>query len=133
MLPHSPCRCKEISAFKYDAAINYADDSHISIGNMSTHCQAKKWPLEAPGLCCAGEKVQLNEIVDPPEPLKSLISGTRNHSKVFFDNIPKYNSAFQMTSFGGKEMRHGHFKNYIQNSSTAILKYSSWFTVTKHS
>jgi len=54
-----------------------------------------KWPLEAPGLCCAEGKVLLNEIADPPEPLNSLINNTHDHSKVFLDNIRKYNSAFK--------------------------------------
>jgi len=49
--------------FRYDVSIKYADDSHVSIGNMTTvceYCQAIKWPPEAPGLCCAGGKVLLN-------------------------------------------------------------------------
>jgi hypothetical protein len=68
-----------------------------------------KWPLETPGLCCVARKVFLNEITDPPEPLNSLINNTYDHSKVFLDNIRKYNSAFQMTSFCATEIRHGNF------------------------
>jgi len=72
-------------------------------------CQAMKWPLEAPGLCCSGGKVLLNKIADPPEPLNNLINNTHDHSKVFLDNIQKYNYAFQMTYFSTTEIRHGNF------------------------
>jgi calcineurin-like phosphoesterase family protein len=101
--------CPQSSSF--DASINYTNDSHVSIGDTSTicqYCQAKKWPLEVPGFCCGGGKFLLDGIADPLEPLKSLINGTHNHSKVFLDNLQKSNPAFQMKSFDGKEIRNGY-------------------------
>jgi len=52
---------------------------------------------------------QRPEIVDPPESLKSLLNHSHRDYKYFIDMIRVYNSAFQMTSFGGKEIRHGDF------------------------
>jgi len=42
-----------------------------------------KWPLEAPGIYCAGGKVFLNEIADSPEPLNSLINNINDRPKVY--------------------------------------------------
>ncbi|XP_075469185.1 uncharacterized protein LOC142502199 [Ascaphus truei] len=45
-------------------------------------------------------KVQLPPLHSPPDPLLSYMSGTTSESKHFLQNIRKYNSCFQMTSFG---------------------------------
>lgn len=65
-----------------------------------SHCGALKWVGEAPGMCCSGGKVKLPALRRPPEPLNSLMSGITDTSKHFLQNIRKYNSCFQMTSFG---------------------------------
>ncbi|UYV78243.1 hypothetical protein LAZ67_16000653 [Cordylochernes scorpioides] len=49
-------------------------------------------------------KVKLPELHLPPEPLSTLISGATSQSKHFLRNIRKYNSCFQMTSFGATEI-----------------------------
>lgn len=90
-------------AFNYDQHINYNSHPNIDIGNMDKicdHCKAFKYKHEAPGLCCLNGKVKLQEFKRPPEPLLTLISGTTQESKHFLTNIRKYNTCFQMTSFG---------------------------------
>ncbi|UYV65861.1 hypothetical protein LAZ67_3005737 [Cordylochernes scorpioides] len=42
----------------------------------------------------------------PPEPLRSLLSGENSDSVYFLRNIRKYNSCFQMTSFGAENQTH---------------------------
>ena len=51
-------------------------------------------------MCCSNGKVKLPSLRLPPEPLNSLMLGTTATSKHFLENIRKYNSCFQMTSFG---------------------------------
>jgi hypothetical protein len=60
-------------------------------------------------MCCANGKVKLPELNLPREPLKSLVSGVTSQSKHFLANIRRYNSCFQMTSFGAKEIVHENF------------------------
>ncbi|KAE9533672.1 hypothetical protein AGLY_009021 [Aphis glycines] len=108
--PRVPWRQRFMSAFNYNKSIDYRNDSHVSIGNMNTKwnfCRAFKWPKQPSGLCCSGGKVLLAEIADPPKPLKSLLNHSHRDSKHFLDMIRVYNSAFQMTSFGANEIRHG--------------------------
>lgn len=90
-------------AFRYDPTINYAADVSVDFGTMSTvcqHCNAFRFRHEPPGLCCASGKVKLPQLTQPPEPLASLLSDREPLSKHFLHNIQKYNSTFQMTSFG---------------------------------
>lgn len=90
-------------AWRYDPTIDYATDISVGFGTMSTVCQycnALRFQHEPPGLCCASGKVKLPQLTLPPEPLASLLSGQEPRSKYFLQNIQKYNSAFQMTSFG---------------------------------
>lgn len=63
----------------------------------SNYCRALIWPKEPVGIYCSGGKVVLEEIVDPPELLKSLLNYFYENSKHFFHMIRVYNSAFQMT------------------------------------
>lgn len=66
----------ERAAFHYDSEIDYSADRSVTIGEMSVvcpHCKALKFSGETPGLCCAGGKVKLPQLVPPPEPLRSLV------------------------------------------------------------
>ena len=93
----------EGEAFKYDLTKSYDSHPQLSIGRMTdvcAHCEAFKWSGEAAGMCCSNGKVKLPPLRPPPEPLKSLMLGVTSESKHFLDNIRKYNSCFQMTSFG---------------------------------
>lgn len=100
------------SAFSYDPQLDYALQNSIQIGAMDKICPkcfAKKWKDEANGMCCASGKVILPNIEEPPEPIKSLLTNNHSLSAHFLNNIRRYNSLFQMTSFGAKEIREGNF------------------------
>ncbi|CAH2094973.1 unnamed protein product [Euphydryas editha] len=97
---------KENSAMSYDPSISYKDDRIVSIGTMSVvciHCLALKFKDESKGMCCLQGKVKLEEILSPPEPLHSLLTGHQK-SKQFMRNIRRYNKAFQMTSFKSNQV-----------------------------
>ena len=51
-------------------------------------------------MCCSGRKICLPFFSAPLEPLKSFLDGKTPVSCHFLENIQKYNSCFQMTSFG---------------------------------
>ncbi|XP_073955775.1 uncharacterized protein isoform X1 [Choristoneura fumiferana] len=107
----------ERGAFSYDPEINYSGDKSVKIGEMSIicqHCKALKYSGESAGLCCAGGKVKLPQLVPPPDPLHSLVFGMENDSKHFLANIQKYNNCFQMTSFGATHI--------VQNSFMPTFK-----------
>ena len=93
-------------AFNYDQSMDYSGHADVQIGAMSKECQychALKWVGEAPRMCCSNGKVNLPLITNIPEPLKSLLLLENHDSKQFVNSIRKYNSAFQMTSFGCTE------------------------------
>lgn len=60
-------------------------------------------------MCCASGKVCLPNLQEPPQPIKNLLTNNHPLSGHFLTNIRKYNSLFQMTSFGAKEIREGNF------------------------
>ena len=99
--------------FFYDHFLCYAGHPSVSLGRMNVTCQfcgAKKWLRERPGICCLSGKISLPKLNDPPELLRSLLSGPPNvDTRHFAKNIRKYNSAFQMTSFGANEQHLGGF------------------------
>ncbi|UYV74635.1 hypothetical protein LAZ67_12000343 [Cordylochernes scorpioides] len=68
--------------------------------------RALRWKDESSGMCCSNGKVRLPLIDLPPEPLRSLLSGENSDSVHFLRNIRKYNSCFQMTSFGAEKQTH---------------------------
>lgn len=107
----------ERAAFSYDPEIDYSIDKSVTIGEMSIicqHCKALKYSGESAGLCCAGGKIKLPQLVPPSDPLHSLVFGKENESKHFLDNIQKYNNCFQMTSFGATHI--------VQNSFMPTFK-----------
>uniref|UniRef100_A0A1B6E419 Helitron helicase-like domain-containing protein n=1 Tax=Clastoptera arizonana TaxID=38151 RepID=A0A1B6E419_9HEMI len=55
-------------------------------------------------LCCASGKVVLSPLPTPLEPLLSLLAGDSDDSKLFLRKIRKFNSCFQMTSFGATKI-----------------------------
>ena len=97
---------KVMNGFHYSSTENYKDSPEVTIGNMDilcSFCFALRYKYEPPGLCCNNGKVKLPNLTSPPEPLHSLLLGDTQESKHFLRNIRKYNSAFQMTSFGAKK------------------------------
>ena len=98
------------AAFQYQPHVNYINSIHVQIGAMNkihNHSCDKKWKDEAP--VCVGGKVSLTQLHVPPESLKELILGLHPLSKHFLDNARKYNTLFQMTSFGAKQVVEGTF------------------------
>ncbi|KAL4142010.1 hypothetical protein QTP88_004542 [Uroleucon formosanum] len=94
-------------AFEYAPDINYSAHSKIAIGEMDKvcqYCQALKFRNEAAGMCCASGKVVLSPLPTPPEPLLSLLTGNSDDSILFLRKIRKFNSCFQMTSFGATKI-----------------------------
>lgn len=55
-------------------------------------------------LVCAVQEASLLQLDEPPESLKQLILGSHPLSKHFIGNTRKYNTLFQMTSFGAKQV-----------------------------
>ena len=77
------------------------------IGTMTLRCStcgALKFEKETDSLCCSKGKVQLDEFPQPQTFLQHLYEGIDSNGKHFLANIRKYNSAFQMTSFGCNEV-----------------------------
>lgn len=72
------------------------------------YCQALKFRNEAAGMCCASGKVVLSPLPAPPEPLLSKnrinVTGNSDDSKLLLRKIRKFNSCFQMTSFGATKI-----------------------------
>lgn len=98
-------------AFEYASDIDYSSHSRIGIGAMDKECQychAFKYKGESAGFCCASGKVVLPPLNLPPEPLKTLMTGVTSESKLFLNKIRKFNSCFQMTSFGATKIIRNH-------------------------
>ncbi|XP_074297082.1 uncharacterized protein LOC141627760 [Silene latifolia] len=53
-------------------------------------------------LCCSDGKVELAFLQQPPELIKSLLTGQHRFSNHYRENIRAYNSMFSFTSMGGK-------------------------------
>ena len=97
-------------AFQYEAEVNYSMRGDIQIVEMRFTCQfcrALKWGGESPGMCCSNGKVNLPSLEEPPQPLRDLLAESSLTSDSFLKLIRKYNSAFQMTSFGAHVVREG--------------------------
>ena len=101
------------AAFNYDKDCDYRMHRDVVIGPMATlclHCRALKFQKETPGMCCSNGKVNLPPLAEPPEPLLTYVAGATRESKHFLEHIRKYNSCFQMTSFGATNIvRYGNF------------------------
>ena len=92
-------------AFRYSPVDDYSLSRCVQIGTMSKicpYCKALKFNGETMGMCCASGKVKLLLLAAPPEPLKTFLTGTTSESKRFLSQIRKYNSCFQMMSFGAQ-------------------------------
>ncbi|UYV76743.1 hypothetical protein LAZ67_14001932, partial [Cordylochernes scorpioides] len=98
---------KPFSGLQYNTHIDYKADSSVDIGQMSRVCQfcsALRFRDEPFGLCCKQGRVSLPAIESPPEPIFSLLSGLHPLSKSLLLHIRRYNSIFQMTSFGARQV-----------------------------
>lgn len=105
-----PARSRDLklAAFNYNPATDYASHPSISIGSLDSicpFCNARTFKGETPGMCCAKGKIYLPLPQPPPEPILSLFSSDYPESREFIKNIRRYNSSFQMTSFGSTGQR----------------------------
>ncbi|XP_053595538.1 uncharacterized protein LOC128667851 [Microplitis demolitor] len=98
------------SGFSYDPSINYKQESDVGpMTKVCNYCNALKWVGESVGLYCSSGKIRLTPLLEPPEPLKSLLDGKHVQSKSFLNAVRSYNNAFQMTSFGANIVSEGNF------------------------
>ena len=109
------------AAFHYNTNTDYNNDPRISIGPMNVICKLckakkyikdinfKRFKNESKGICCKQGKVQIETLKEPPYPLNDLLFNRSPDSKLFFNNIRNYNSAFQMTSFGASKIIRENF------------------------
>ncbi|CAI6375927.1 unnamed protein product [Macrosiphum euphorbiae] len=103
----------EMKAFNYDCSDVFNNDHRISIGLMDIECKfckALKFQDEFDNMCCGKGKVNLPDLTIPEEPLSTYLSGTTIESKHFLSNIRKYNSCFNMTSFGANRKKESGFQ-----------------------
>lgn len=96
----------EKAAFSYNPQLDYANAKELDNGHLGKrkcpYCKAMKYQFESEGLCCCGGRVKLPTIESPPEPLRSLMDWKTEDGKHFLKNIRKFNTVFQMTSFGAE-------------------------------
>ena len=91
-------------------ALNYQPHNFYNttgIGAMSllcSNCGAFKFEKETDSLCCSKGNVKLDEFPPVQAFLQHLYEGIDSNGKHFLANIRKYNSVFQMTSFGCNEV-----------------------------
>ncbi|KAF0774748.1 hypothetical protein AaE_001552, partial [Aphanomyces astaci] len=91
------------AGLNYSPHVDYAASIAVSVGDMDVkcrYCDALKFKGEAIGMCCIGGKVHLERLPQPPPFLEMLLFTQSDISKMFWKYIRKYNSMFQMTSFG---------------------------------
>src|SRR3990170_904542 len=76
------------------------------------HCGAKFWLSEKDrnssksspklAMCCAGGKIRLPPVLDPPPYLLDLYTSSRSEARNFRNNIRAYNGLLACSSFGAK-------------------------------
>ncbi|KAF0768914.1 hypothetical protein AaE_002741, partial [Aphanomyces astaci] len=91
------------AGLNYTPDVDYATSIAVTVGDMDVkcrYCDALKFKGEAIGMCCIGGKVHLERLPQPPPFLEMLLFTQSDISKMFWKYIRKYNSMFQMTSFG---------------------------------
>ncbi|GBP41987.1 hypothetical protein EVAR_33791_1 [Eumeta japonica] len=96
----------EQRALKLENLRVHAAEISSSESSEQREVSALKFKNETPGMCCASGNVKLPELHPPPEALLTLLSGVTRESKHFLENIRKYNSCFQIISFGVTNIVH---------------------------
>lgn len=100
-----------MEAFSYKTDYDYSKHKNVQIGKMNiicAFCKAKKFINESIGICCLNGKIKLPYLPVPPKPLNDFMSGNNPTSRNFLRNIRKYNTSFQMTSFGATQILNDH-------------------------
>eukprot|EP00043_Microstomoeca_roanoka_P020229 m.242051 g.242051 ORF g.242051 m.242051 type:complete len:334 (+) comp17132_c0_seq3:808-1809(+) len=65
---------------------------------VCAHCQALRWPGEAPSMCCRKGAVRLNRVQEPPELLRALWLGQHELSPLFLSLARNFNNALALSS-----------------------------------
>ena len=91
-------------------ALHYEPENFYNttdIGTLSLQCSdcgALKFEKETDSMCCSKGKVRLNAFPQLQLFLQHPYEGIDSNGKHFLANIRKYNSVFQMTSYGCNEV-----------------------------
>ncbi|GFX49510.1 ATP-dependent DNA helicase [Trichonephila clavipes] len=96
-------------------------DKKVRVVDIKTGKVGKTWSVILLNLVTLTNKVQLPEIETPPEPLNGLLIGMDPDSNVFLKSIRRFNSCFQMTSFGATEI--------IRNTNANGQEFNSTFKI----
>ncbi|KAK3761616.1 hypothetical protein RRG08_065300, partial [Elysia crispata] len=88
------------------------------------HCQAMKFRDESRGMCCSNGNPE--PFPPLPQQLAVLFEGTTDQSVCFLQDIRKYNSAFQLTSLGCKEVRMNVWNPQFRIQENCGVKSSNW-------
>jgi len=78
------------------------------------YCYALKFKDEPKGTCCGNGKIKLPPLNNLTELLLIYLSGSTNESKHFLDNIRKYNSNFNMNSFGTHRIKEPEYQTIFK-------------------
>ncbi|PKY50733.1 hypothetical protein RhiirA4_531157 [Rhizophagus irregularis] len=97
------------------------DGGCLDLGNMNQtclHCSARFWlcekdrnsSLSSPrfAICCAGGKVRLPPVLDPPPYLLDLYTSSQLEAISFRKNIRAYNGILACSSFGANTVATGY-------------------------
>lgn len=108
----------------YNPDLAYEADEIIALDSMNHHkrkyCNDLKWKEETPEMCCNNGKVQLLSFEHLPDTLNNLLMDRHPYHNHFMNLIRKYNSCFQMTSFGVKKNCNRRIYAYFQSSTPGL-------------
>ncbi|KAL4134836.1 hypothetical protein QTP88_006539 [Uroleucon formosanum] len=96
-------KIKKLSGLAYNPTNDYRNNI-VTMNQKCNFYNALKWKGETPDMCCNIGKTQLDPLQPPPEPLRSLLEGNHPDHDHFINRTWKYNSCFQMPSFGVKQI-----------------------------
>lgn len=81
---------KKLSDLVYDPKVDFKNDAD-SMSEKCPFCHALKCKGQTPGMCCSSEKVQLEPLQPPAEPLSILLTDDHSEYEHFIDRSGKYN------------------------------------------
>ena len=93
-------RPRQQLGYHYNPSLSYDYANIRTMTDTCSFCRARKWRKETASMCCASGKVVLPNLTPPPQPLYEYLTSASPLFLQFQQNIRKYNSCFQMTSFG---------------------------------
>jgi len=79
-------------------------------------------------MCCRQGKVQLEALQNPPQPLRSLLTGSDQESQHFRNEIRTYNNSFAFTSLGVKQDE--RYSGFNRGAYTFRVQGSAYHRIT---